>query len=170
MSNKTPKAKANKTKWARNIVVTAFATALVLSILATIQFEDRVAAPPAPAEPTQSTCDGLLADNTCIPLERATTAEAHFKGLSNRVELKPSTGMLFEFKQPSRQCIWMKDMNFSLDIIWLNETKTITKLMSDVKPDTFPEPYCAEDTKYVIELNSGDAKNLNLTTGQKLNF
>ena len=55
-------------------------------------------------------------------------------------------------------------------MIWLNEEKTIIKTMQDVSPDTYPEQFCADDTKYVLEFNSGFADKYGLKPGTRLQF
>lgn len=62
----------------------------------------------------------------------------------------------------------MKDMRFSLDIIWLNEAGIITKIEKQVSPETYPADFCSPNTKYVIELNAGTAEQARLKVGQTL--
>lgn len=169
MSNSTPKATAKKTKWARNIAVAALALVLVLSFLAAFSVE-KTSAPSNVGTVPPNGCNGLLVRKACYPLERADTNQTRIKGLSGRENLPPRTGMLFVFERPAEQCIWMKDMSFSLDIIWLDEAKKITKIEQNVSPDTYPATFCADETKYVIELNSGDAQDLGLSPDQQLEF
>ena len=52
------------------------------------------------------------------------------RGLSNRASLAANRGMLFIFPQSAIHSFWMKEMNFSLDIIWIN-TKTLTNADND---------------------------------------
>lgn len=47
-----------------------------------------------------------------IPLER-------IQGLSGRADLAPGTGMVFVFDMLDQHRIWMKDMQFSIDVIWI---------------------------------------------------
>ena len=57
-----------------------------------------------------------------------------------------------------------------LYMVWLNDHKEITHIESGVNPATFPETFCASNARYVLEINSGKASELNLSTGQKLQF
>lgn len=78
-------------------------------------------------------------------------------------------GMIFVFDPPSVQCFWMKDMEFPLDIIWLNRAKTVIKVAANVSPSSYPEKYCSdEEAKYVIELNAGEAKRADIVVGRRL--
>lgn len=106
----------------------------------------------------------------CVELETAATREAQIKGLSGRESMPDNQGLLFVFEKADEKCIWMKDMKFSLDIIWVNENKEIIDIKRGVSPKTYPKNYCAGPTKYVIELNAGVAAKARLGVGQKLNL
>ena len=47
------------------------------------------------------------------------------RGLSDRESISEFGGMLFEFPRSDIYSIWMKNMRFSLDIIWLNKRKVV---------------------------------------------
>lgn len=106
-----------------------------------------------------------------LKLEKANTDAARIKGLSDRKHLPYSQGMLFVYDTNSRHCIWMKDMNFALDLVWVNESKEIVKILPNIAPETFPASFCNEQpAKYVIEVNATVAKKLRLEVGQKVTF
>lgn len=171
MSNKTPRATVKKTKLARNFAVTAFFVALLLAILLSLYSTDQAVAPSTNDKAATGECSGFLLEReVCFSLERVETNEARAKGLSGRDNLAPGSGMLFVFDSPAKQCIWMKDMKFNLDIVWLDESKKVTKIEKDVRPDTYPASFCADNTKYVIELNAGDAAKLGMSTGKQMAF
>lgn len=102
-------------------------------------------------------------------LEYARTAERQQTGLSNRDSLPVSGGMVFPFGDEAERCFWMKDMRFSIDIIWVDGTKQITHIEHKVSPKTYPKTYC-HTAQYVIELRSGEAMRHELRAGQKLDF
>lgn len=166
MSNKTPKEKERKTKSGLRVRILYLAELLLISlalVFAIDYWRDNKA-----VAPSVDYCSGLKLHGQCYPLERAESNQARIKGLSDRESLPEKTGMLFIFENPSEQCIWMKDMNFSLDIIWLNEAKEIIMLERGVEPSTYPSSFCAENTKYVIEIPSGEASGLSV--GETLDF
>lgn len=103
-------------------------------------------------------------------LDIADTNSERIQGLSGRQGLEDKTGMLFDFENPAQQCFWMKDMKFSIDMVWLNQNKEIIKIENAVSPETYPNSYCADDTKYVIELQSGEAQKQGFITGKQLSF
>lgn len=59
-------------------------------------------------------------------------------------------------------------MNFSIDIIWLDQSKEIIKILENVNPDTYPESFCADNTAYVVELAASVAEQAGLRVGQQL--
>lgn len=102
-------------------------------------------------------------------LEIVSSPEARAEGLSGRRELPDGQGMIFVFDTAATQCIWMKDMRFSLDIVWLDGEKKIVHIERDVSPETYPRQFCPEQpARYVIELNAGEAARAGLRVGQVL--
>lgn len=102
-------------------------------------------------------------------VEVANTSVKRTKGLSGRNGFGDINGMLFDFPTFGRHEIWMKDMNFPIDIIWLNNGKIV-----DIAPNASPELgtdfifYPREDANYVLELQANFAKNNNLEIGEEI--
>ena len=106
----------------------------------------------------------------CISLEVVNTPATREQGLSTRKSIDVNKGMLFVFDKPQLACMWMKDMRFPIDMVWLNDKKRIVKTERGVSPDTFPAVFCAPDTKYVLELAPGTVFVADMQIGQRLNF
>ncbi len=107
--------------------------------------------------------------NTCMRLERVDSEAKRILGLSNRPSMSWDHGMLFDFDKPDRYCMWMKDMHFSLDMLWLNEKYEIVAIRQHLSPDTYPTSYCGPETaRYVIEVNSGVVQAGDLRLGQHI--
>lgn len=98
-------------------------------------------------------------------LENVTSSAAQTQGLSGRSGLAENSGMLFSYDNVEKRCMWMKDMKFNIDIIWLDGNNRISSIVQDLSPSTYPQSYCA-DAKYVIELTAGEADKHNLRVGQ----
>jgi uncharacterized protein len=106
-----------------------------------------------------------------IKVELASTSEKQEKGLSGREKIGENEGMLFIFENSGIHLFWMKDMNFPIDIIWLNKEKKIVFLKENVLPTTFPESFSGEkDSKYVLEVFAGFSKKNNLKLGEVAQF
>lgn len=104
-----------------------------------------------------------------IFLERAETDASRKLGLSGRKSLEKDRGMLFVFDSEDTYGIWMKDMNFSIDIVWLDEYFNVLYIEKDVSPSTYPKIfYPSEPALYILELNSGFIKENGIKKGDIL--
>ncbi|MFA5004494.1 MAG: DUF192 domain-containing protein [Candidatus Saccharimonadales bacterium] len=112
----------------------------------------------------------LAVGNREISLEIASSDAARQKGLGGRDTLSKDKGMLFVFAQPAKQCFWMKDMRFSLDMVFLDAQKRVVSIYPDISPRTYPNNFCADNAQYVIEMTAGQAAALGLRAGQSLSF
>ena len=103
-------------------------------------------------------------DNLSIII--ADTPTERVKGLSGRKSLAENQIMLFIFDYPDYYKIWMEDMKFPIDIIWLDENKKITHVEENISPETFPETFFPpEKSLYIIEANAGFARKNDLQVG-----
>jgi uncharacterized membrane protein (UPF0127 family) len=59
-----------------------------------------------------------------LNVQLADTPEKRQKGLGGITSISDSEGMLFIFS-PSQPQFWMKDMKFSIDIIWIKDNKIV---------------------------------------------
>ena len=101
-----------------------------------------------------------------IQLEIADTPEKKVQGLSGREELEKGQGMLFVFDEPKKAGIWMKDMNFPIDIIWFDEKKTIVHIKENATPESFPEVFIPPTlVSFVLEVPAGFAKERGIRVG-----
>ncbi len=108
-----------------------------------------------------------------IPVEVADTLKKRSLGLGKRTSLKKGWGMLFVFEKRKPHRFWMKDMQFPLDIIWLDNHR-IVHIINNAKPSnsedepevmTSPVP-----VNFVLEIAAGRAAKLRLKTGQRMKF
>ena len=106
-----------------------------------------------------------------IPVEVADTLKKRSLGLGKRTSLKKGWGMLFVFEKRKPHRFWMKDMQFPLDIIWLDNHR-IVHIIHNAKPAnskdqpeviTSPVP-----VNFVLEITAGRAAKLLLKTGQRM--
>jgi len=118
---------------------------------------------------TRSTTETLTVNNHTYHLQVASTETAMEKGLGGREYMPAAEGMLFDMGRSTKQCYWMKDMRFPLDIIWLDEDQHVTHIERSLRPDTYPKRYCAEG-RYVIELNAGQSDIADFKLDQTLRF
>ena len=83
------------------------------------------------------------------------------QGLSGRPSLPDGSGMLFIFPKLSRQSMWMIDMKFPLDIVWLDENFVVVHITYGCAPcssaDQCPSYSSVKRVKYAIEMTAGAA-------------
>ena len=109
-------------------------------------------------------------DNSCVEVELAMTQEERTTGLMNRTNLSEYSGMLFIFDEERMYKIWMKNMFFPLDIIWLDERGIIVHIDKNVMPcneycKSFgPELY----SKFVLEVNGEYTDRHNVNVGDNV--
>lgn len=107
-----------------------------------------------------------------ILVETVQTPEARNKGLSGRINLPQNQGMLFLFEQPSFYAFWMKEMNFPLDFIWINDGHVV-QVNQNVKPEDYQPPKSLsanQPVDAVLEINAGMAHKLNIKIGDEVNY
>ena len=108
-----------------------------------------------------------------IPVEVADTLKKRSLGLGKRASLKKGWGMLFVFEKRKPHRFWMKDMQFPLDIIWLDNHRIVhiihnaQPVNSKVEPEVITSPV---PVNFVLEITAGRAAKLRLKTGQRMNF
>lgn len=103
--------------------------------------------------------------------EIADTAYLQEKGLSSRVSIAKDYAMMFVFSSPGNNKFWMKDMNFPIDIIWLDADKKIIFIEKNLQPTSYPHTFGPDNNSlYVIEVASGTADMLGLTVNQSVTF
>lgn len=120
-----------------------------------------------------------------IFVEIADTSEKQEQGLSGKSKLNEfvrdqkirTEGMLFVFEKPEILNFWMKDMNFDLDMIWLDENLKIVHIEKNALASSYDNNNPASSTiftngnnlaKYVLEINAGLSNELNLREGDTL--
>ena len=92
------------------------------------------------------------------------------KGLSNRDSLPKNHGMLFIFSEPAIQRFWMKDMRFSIDIVWIRNNE-VSGIVYGAEPESGDSPtiYASpEPVDRVLEINAGEVSNYGIKVGDEV--
>ncbi len=111
----------------------------------------------------------IVVNGTWVGVEIADTDELRIKGLSGRENLAQRKGMLFVFDQDGYHRIWMKDMRFEIDIIWIAADGTIVDIEKSVGPETYPESfYPSKEARYVLEVVGGFSDVHNVNVGDRV--
>ncbi len=113
----------------------------------------------------------LAVGDTLIKIEIADSDAEHERGLSGRESLALNAGLLFVFETPSTYGFWMKNMNFPIDMIWIDSDYKIITIKENVEPDSYPNIFKPRaPAKYVLEVNSGFVKQYGLKEGAEMAF
>jgi uncharacterized membrane protein (UPF0127 family) len=109
----------------------------------------------------------------CLEIIFAMTPEEQETGYSNYTAYPSGKAMLFVFDKVGMQSMWMKDMAFPIDIIWIDSRDRIGHIVKEAPP-------CEDKTcliyeppiqaKYVLEVPSGFARENNLFNGDVIEF
>ena len=117
------------------VLVLVFVCAATLSSV-----QARPAVPPwRPAPPFSTETAVIEIENEIVDAELADTTELRTRGLSFRKGLDDGTGMLFVYPDAGIRSFWMPDMNFCLDIIWIEDGE-----IAGVAENACPEPGVAK--------------------------
>lgn len=147
------------------------AAALVVAVFISLFFFSNTAL----ASKAGSSKAGLIRfeNGKSVGVEIASSEEDKSVGLMYRERLEENTGMLFVFGYEEKYAFWMKNMNFALDMIWVDSSFRIVDITRNAEP-------CREErcgtyspsgrAKYVIEVNSGFSESNGIKIGQRVYF
>ena len=97
------------------------------------------------------------------------TDDDRAKGLSGREKLGEKEGLLFVFEDDAPHGIWMKDMRFPIDIIWIGSDSMVIEVVENAMPATYPEVFRPDgDAAYVLEVNAGVAERIGIQKGTEI--
>ncbi len=106
---------------------------------------------------------------TSLMASVADTIPERIKGLSGTPFLPDKVVKLFAFGAAGEQSIWMKNMNYPLDIIWLDKEGIIVHIEKDISPETYPDSFSSPAPAwYVIEANAGFTASNTVAVGDKV--
>lgn len=107
--------------------------------------------------------------NTKVAVEIVRSDEEQATGLSDRESLAKGKGMLFVYNTAGSPGIWMKEMRFNIDIVWLDTNGVVMGTETDIGPDTYPDNiyYPPKPALYVLEVPAGFVYEHNIELGIK---
>lgn len=111
----------------------------------------------------------VIAERVSVTVELARSILEKMRGLSGRAALKPGHGMLFVYEQPQPIGIWMKDMRFALDILWIRDGR-IAHVEKNAPPlvPSGPERVYTATGEAVLEVPAGFADQQKIRVGDRV--
>lgn len=101
-------------------------------------------------------------------VEVADTPDERAQGLMFRDSMAKSAGMLFVYEKPQPATFWMKNTLIPLDMIFIDETGTVTRVHAKAKPEDETLIEGGKDVRFVLEINGGLAAPLGISEGAVL--
>ena len=127
----------------------------------------------APASAPAKIIPVTLPNGEVIEAELARTPPQRSMGLMFRQNLAPDQGMLFVFDFPDDHQFWMRNTLIPLDIIWMDSSKTVVHIKSNVPPckdEPCPTYSAGKMSIFVLELAAGRAAQLGIKVGDRIEF
>jgi uncharacterized membrane protein (UPF0127 family) len=88
------------------------------------------------------------------------------KGLGGVISLDAKEALILAFPSDDEWGIWMKDMRFPIDIIWLDKDRKVVYIVKNASPEDSTNATFTPKTpaRYVIEVAAGtvDSKTINI--------
>lgn len=98
-------------------------------------------------------------------VELALTPQQQAQGLMGRTSMDKDAGMIFLFPEEAERSFWMKNTLIPLDMIFIREDGTISKVHDSAKPHDLTSVKSEGPALAVLELNGGTAKKLGISAG-----
>ena len=91
-------------------------------------------------------------------------------GCNDREFLQSNEGVLLSFEKPDNYWIWMKNMKFPIDILWIYNNK-IVEIKENVMPDNNLIKYFpSKKADGILEIFQGTCKKIGIRLGDIISF
>lgn len=125
----------------------------------------------APYLPSDAFYPEITIGGTPIKVEVVNQQAALERGLSGRDQLPPFHGMFFVFDRDDTWGIWMKDMRFPIDAVWIGADKQVIHIEQNLLPASYPRIYRpVYPARYVLEAPAGFVESFNIAVGDMAEF
>jgi uncharacterized membrane protein (UPF0127 family) len=115
-------------------------------------------------------------DGVVLEVQIADTDPRRARGLMFQEQLPLDEGMLLVFDDANKRSIWMLNMQFPLDVIWIDDNSRVVFIEKNIPPcktalETVTCPSYkggSKDAKYVLEVTAGFVDAFKITTESTL--
>lgn len=98
----------------------------------------------------------------------ANSPEQQRRGLMFVRRMPETTGMLFTYEDTDYHSMWMKNTYISLDLVFARLDGSISSVIHEAQPLSLTSRGSIEPVNYVLELNAGIARKLNIGNRSRL--
>lgn len=113
----------------------------------------------------------IFIDNLGVRVTIADEPEERRQGLSGVAEIGDLEGKLFVFDQMGQHSIWMKDMEFPIDLIFIDNNLRVVDTIENVRPDSYPQTFTSDKpARFVLEVNAFFVNSFQVEEGQKVSI
>ena len=107
-----------------------------------------------------------------IAIEIADTDSTRARGLMQRTEIPPDTGMLFVFDQPQtpRAAFYMMNTPRSLDIQFYGPDSTLINIGENTTPFSLDNVESDGPAQFVVEVPAGVSRSIGLVPGDRITW
>ncbi len=92
----------------------------------------------------------------------ALSVEQQRRGLMFVRNMAENTGMLFVYQDSGTRSMWMKNTYISLDMVFARGDGSVSSVIHNTQPLSLTSQSSVEPVNYVLELNAGTARRLNI--------
>lgn len=115
-------------------------------------------------------------DDVMLKVQIADTKPLQTRGLMFQETLPYDQGMLFIFEDEGIRSMWMLNMQFSLDVLWIDSLGNVVHIEKDTQPcksalETMACTFAngnGEEAKYVLEVTAGFVDKFGIAENSKL--
>ena len=101
-------------------------------------------------------------------VEIAATGDQRAYGLMFRKAMAEDAGMIFDFGMSRRVTMWMENTVLPLDMLFADDRGVITHIKENATPYSRDIIDSMGDVRYVVEVNAGTARKLNIRPGDRI--
>jgi uncharacterized membrane protein (UPF0127 family) len=98
----------------------------------------------------------------------ATEFEQQRRGLMFVRKMPANVGMLFTYEDNDMHSMWMKNTYIPLDLIFARSDGSVSSIIHDTQPLSRESQGSKEPVSYVLELNAGTSRRLNIGANSRL--
>ena len=105
-------------------------------------------------------------DHACYVFDvyLAVNRKQQMRGLMHVRHMPEFTGMLFVYRDANIHSMWMKNTFIPLDMLFIRADGTVSSVETDTVPQSLKSVGSIEPVNFVLELNAGVSKKLNINT------